>query len=100
MSSISTAPPRLYPAPFPHGNRQLTGLRGWVAGRPLAGFLGDRASPELAALLYTGSCLLWCQPVPICGWRFSRLASTLLILLPTALWVTSIIDGRAGVRAL
>jgi hypothetical protein len=28
------------------------------------------------------------------------LAWTLLILLPTALWVTSIIDGRAGVRAL
>jgi CAAX protease family protein len=28
------------------------------------------------------------------------LAATLLILLPTALWVTSIADGRAGVRAL
>jgi Ca2+/H+ antiporter len=28
------------------------------------------------------------------------LASTLLILLPTALWITSITDGRAGVRAL
>jgi hypothetical protein len=28
------------------------------------------------------------------------LASTLLVLLPTALWVTSITDGRAGVRAL
>jgi membrane protease YdiL (CAAX protease family) len=28
------------------------------------------------------------------------LAATLLILLPTALWVTSITDGRAGVRAL
>jgi membrane protease YdiL (CAAX protease family) len=28
------------------------------------------------------------------------LGSTLLILLPTALWVTSITDGRAGVRAL
>jgi uncharacterized protein len=28
------------------------------------------------------------------------LAATLLILLPTALWVTSITDGRAGLRAL
>ena len=28
------------------------------------------------------------------------LASTLLIMLPTALWVTSITDGRAGVRSL
>jgi uncharacterized protein len=37
--------------------------------------------------------------VPICRWRFCA-GSTLLILLPTALWVTSITDGRAGVRAL
>jgi uncharacterized protein len=28
------------------------------------------------------------------------LASTLLVLLPTAFWVTSITDGRPGVRAL
>jgi uncharacterized protein len=28
------------------------------------------------------------------------LGSTLLILLPTALWVTSITDGRAGLRVL
>jgi hypothetical protein len=36
MSSIGTAPPRLYPAPSPHGDLQLTGLRGWVVRRPLA----------------------------------------------------------------
>jgi hypothetical protein len=39
MSSISTAPPELYPAPSPHGDLQLAGLRGWVARRPLTGFL-------------------------------------------------------------
>ena len=39
MSSISSAPPQLYPAPSPHGDLQLTGLKGWVARRPLAGFL-------------------------------------------------------------
>ena len=61
MSSISGVPPQLYPAPTPHGDPQLTGLRGWV------GF---------------------------------ALGSTLLILPPTALWVTSITDGRAGLRAL
>jgi hypothetical protein len=39
MSSISTEPPRLYPAPSPHGDLQSSGLRGWVGRRPLAGFL-------------------------------------------------------------
>jgi uncharacterized protein len=39
-------------------------------------------------------------PVPICRSRLSHSASTLLILLPAALWVTSITDGRAGLRAL
>jgi len=39
MSSIGTAAPQRYPAPSPHGDPALTGLRGWVARRPLTGFL-------------------------------------------------------------
>jgi hypothetical protein len=39
MSSMSAAPPRLYPAPSPHGDLQLTGLRGWVSRRPLTAFV-------------------------------------------------------------
>ena len=39
MSSMSTTPAEVYPAPSPHGDLQLTGLRGWVARRPLTGFL-------------------------------------------------------------
>jgi hypothetical protein len=83
MSSISTAPPRLYPAPSPHGDLALTGLRGWVARRPVAGFL----------MIVLGlSWLLFCVPVlafhgvipganlPV---EVFALASTLLILLPT-----------------
>ena len=55
------------------------------------------------------SWLLFCIPVlAFCGVipganlpvEVFALASTLLIMLPTALWVTSITDGRAGVRAL
>ena len=100
MSSIGTAPPRLYPAPSPHGNLQLTGLKGWVARRPLTGFL---------VIVLGLSWLLFCIPVlafygvipganlPV---EVFALASTLLIMLPTALWVTSITDGRAGVRSL
>ncbi len=100
MSSIGTAPPRLYPAPSPHGNLQLTGLKGWVARRPLTGFL---------VIVLGLSWLLFCIPVlafygvipganlPV---EVFALASTLLIMLPTALWVTSITDGRDGVRSL
>jgi hypothetical protein len=39
MSSISTAPLQLYPAPSPHGDLELTGLRGWVTQPPVPGFL-------------------------------------------------------------
>ncbi len=39
MSSIRTAPPQSYPAPSPHGDLELTGLRGGVARRPLTAFL-------------------------------------------------------------
>jgi hypothetical protein len=75
MSSLGTAhrAPQLYPAPSPHGDLQSTGLRGWVARRPLAGFLVivlglswlllsiPVLAPSMALLL-----------VPICRWRFSR----------------------------
>jgi CAAX protease family protein len=71
-----------------------------VARRPLTGFL---------VIALGLSCLLLSIPVldfhgvipgaglPVEGFA---LAATLLILLPTALWVTSLTDGRAGVRAL
>ena len=36
-------------------------------------------------------------PVPICRSRLSHSASTLLIWLPAALWVTSITDGLGPV---
>ncbi len=39
MSPISTVSPQLYWAPSPHGDLESTGLRGWVARRPLTGFL-------------------------------------------------------------
>jgi membrane protease YdiL (CAAX protease family) len=100
MSSMSTAPSQIYPAPSPHGNLQLTGLRGWVARRPLTGFL---------VIVLGLSWLLFCIPVlafhgvipgaslPV---EVFALGSTLLIMLPTVLWITSITDGRAGLRVL
>jgi hypothetical protein len=71
-----------------------------VARRPLTGFL---------VIALGLSWLLFCVPVlafhgvipganlPV---EVLVLASTLLILLPAALWVTSITDGRAGLREL
>ena len=59
-----------------------------------------RSWPQLASVLYSGSCLLWCHSRCQSAGEVFALASTLLIMLPTALWVTSITDGRAGVRSL
>jgi len=100
MSSMSTAPPEVYPAPSPHGDLQLTGLRGWVARRPLAGFLVIVLG--LSWLLLSIPVLAFHGVIPGANLPVEvfALAATLLILLPTALWVTSIADGRAGVRAL
>jgi membrane protease YdiL (CAAX protease family) len=100
MSSMSTAPPQLYPAPSPDGDLQLTWLRGCVARWPLAGFLVIALG--LSWLLLSIPVLAFHGVIPGANLPVEvfALASTLLILLPTALWVTSITDGRAGVRAL
>src|SRR5215217_2968064 len=98
--SISSAPPQLYPAPSPHGDLELTGLRGWVARRPLTGFL--LIALGLSWLLFSIPVLAFHGVIPGASLPVEvfALASTLLILLPTALWVTWITDGRAGVRTL
>ena len=62
--------------------------------------LGDRAWPQLAALLIPVLAFYGVIPGANLPVEVFALASTLLILLPTALWVTSITDGRAGVRSL
>jgi uncharacterized protein len=100
MSSIGTARPQLYPAPSSHGDLELTGLRGWVARRPLAGFLVIVLG--LSWLLFAIPVLAFHGVIPGANLPVEvfALASTLLIMLPTALWVTWITDGRAGVRAL
>ena len=100
MSSMSTAPSQIYPAPSPHGNLQLTGLRGWVARRPIAGFLVIVLG--LSWLLLSIPVLAFHGVIPGANLPVEvfALASTLLILLPMALWVTSITDGRAGMRVL
>ena len=100
MSSIGTAPPQLYPAPAPHGDLRSTGLRGWVARRPLTGFLVIVLG--LTWLLLSIPVLAFHGVIPGASLPVEvfALAATLLILLPTALWVTSVTDGRAGVRAL
>src|SRR5215203_1166380 len=100
MSSTSTAPPQLYPAPSPHGDVELAGIRGWVARRPLTGFLVIALG--LSWLLFSIPILAFHGVIPGADLPVEvfALASTLLIMLPTALWVTWITDGRAGVRAL
>src|SRR5215218_5272117 len=100
MSSIDTTQPRLYPAPSAHGNLQSTGLKGWIARRPLTAFLVIALG--LSWLILTIPVLAFYHVIPGANLPVEvfALASTLLVLLPTALWVTSITDGRSGVRAL
>src|SRR5215211_2764614 len=97
MSSIGTAP--LYPAPSPHGDLRSKGLRGWLARRPLTGFLVIVLG--LSWLLFSIPVLAFHGVIPGANLPVEvfALASTLLIMLPTALWVTWITDGRAGLRA-
>jgi hypothetical protein len=96
MSSMRSAPPQLYLAPSPHGDLQLTGLRGWVARRPLTGFLVIVLG--FSGLLFSIPALAFHSVIPGANLPVEvfALGSTLLILLPTALWVTSITDGRVG----
>jgi membrane protease YdiL (CAAX protease family) len=71
-----------------------------VARRPLTGFLVIALG--LSWLLLSIPVLAFHGVVPGAELPVEvfALAATLLILLPTALWVTSITDGRAGVQAL
>jgi membrane protease YdiL (CAAX protease family) len=71
-----------------------------VARRPLTGFLVIALG--LSWLLLSIPVLAFHGVIPGAELPVEvfALAATLLILLPTALWVTSITDGRAGVRAL
>ena len=71
-----------------------------MARRPLAGFLVivlglSWLLLSIPVLAFHGVIRGANLPVEVFA-----LASTLLIMLPTALWVTWITDGRAGVRAL
>jgi CAAX protease family protein len=71
-----------------------------LARRPLTGFLVIVLG--LTWLLFAIPVLAFRGVIPGADLPVEvfALASTLLILLPMALWVTSITDGRAGVRAL
>jgi uncharacterized protein len=71
-----------------------------VARRPLAGFL--LIVLGLRWLLFSIPVLAFYGVIPGANLpvEIFALASTLLIMLPTALWITWITDGRAGVRAL
>jgi hypothetical protein len=71
-----------------------------VGRRPLTGFLVIALGPSW--LLFVIPVLAFHGIIPSASLPVAvfALGSTLLILLPTALWVTSITDGRAGLRAL
>ncbi len=84
MSSIATQP-YVYPAPAAHGDLQSTGLRGWIARRPLTAFLVITLG--LSWLIWTIPVLAFYHVIPGGNLRVEvfALASQLLVLLPVAL---------------
>ncbi len=86
------------PAAGPH--RSAGGFRGWTARHPLTAFavivfpLGW-AILGVPALTYHG--VLPGGELPV---QVFALALTLLVMLPTTVWIVSVTEGRRGVRAL
>lgn len=79
---------------------EAPGFRGFVARRPITGFL--TLVFGLGYLLLSIPVLAAHGVIPGKGLPVEvfALSVTLLVMLPAALWVTSVVDGRAGVRAL
>jgi membrane protease YdiL (CAAX protease family) len=76
------------------------GLRGRVARRPLTAFLVLVAAvgwPLMSVPALTAHGVLPGGPLPQ---EPFALGTTLLVMLPAALWVTAVADGRPAVRAL
>ncbi len=91
--STGTAPP-------PRQGDQAGGIRGWAARRPLTAFLVLALGfgwPVLSLAPLTDHGAVPDGGLPGEVWIFATLV---LVLLPAALWVTSVTDGRSGVRAL
>jgi hypothetical protein len=86
----------VYLAPSPQGRRPARGLSRWIARRPLTAFV----------VLALGLCWLVLM-VPVLAFHgvipgadlpieLFALGATLVVLLPLALWVTAVTDGRPG----
>ena len=91
--STGTAPPP------PQGD-QAGGFRGWAARRPLTAFLVLALGfgwPVLSLAPLTDHRVVPDGGLPGEVWIFATLV---LVMLPAALWVTWVTDGRSGVRAL
>jgi membrane protease YdiL (CAAX protease family) len=76
------------------------GFRGWAARRPLTAFLVlalGAGWPVMSLAPLTDHGVIPDGGLPGEVWIFATLV---LVILPAALWVTSVTDGRSGVRAL
>jgi membrane protease YdiL (CAAX protease family) len=87
-------------APPPQQGDKARGFRGWAARRPLTAFLVLALGfgwPVLSLAPLTDHGVVPDAGLPGEVWIFATLV---LVMLPAALWVTSVTDGRGGVRAL
>jgi membrane protease YdiL (CAAX protease family) len=91
---------RVYPAPSPQGDVAASGLKGLAARRPLTVFLVITLGFSWLILAIPVLAFYHVIPGADLPVEIFALAATLLVLLPAALWVTWVTDGRAGLRAL
>jgi CAAX protease family protein len=100
MTSLPHSKDEAQASPAAADHREPSGIRAWVARRPLTAFLILILGLDwliLAIPILAGRHLIPGGGLPI---EVFALAVTLLVMLPAALWVTAMTDGRAGVRAL
>jgi membrane protease YdiL (CAAX protease family) len=76
------------------------GWRGWVARRPVTAFLLIALPLGWAVLGVPALAFHGLLPGGQLRGEFFALALTVLVMLPAAVWVVSVAEGRAGVRRL
>jgi membrane protease YdiL (CAAX protease family) len=99
MSSVRGSK-RQFSSAAPRPADGLAGVRGWAVRKPLTAFLVlvfGIGWPILAVAVLASHHVIPGAGLPV---EVFALAVTLLVMLPAALWVTAVTEGRAGVRAL
>ncbi len=96
----STRSPAGSVAPPARQDRPAGGFRAWTARRPITAFLLLAVPPGWLFLAVPALAHHGVIPGAQLPGEVFALAATVLVMLPAAVWVVSVAEGRTGVRAL